>query len=110
MEIDDNLKYMKIPPLVGIIILALFVIILISCITLKNFLKWKPLLIFESFYRMGSIIFGGGQVSSFFQLIISKKGSIAHAFTRISWTIWLDYRNSILQWISNRFSTPWTNV
>lgn len=40
----------------------LFIGILIAAALLGNIFQYKPLLIFENFYRNGSLIFGGGQV------------------------------------------------
>jgi chromate transporter len=40
----------------------LFGAVLITAAILGNITGWKPILLFENFYRNGSLIFGGGQV------------------------------------------------
>lgn len=40
----------------------LYVAVLVAAAVLGNYTKWKPLLLFENFYRNGSLVFGGGQV------------------------------------------------
>jgi chromate transporter len=48
----------------GAILLAVWVAVLVVCIVLVSALKPAPLLLrwWEAFYRIGSIIYGGGQV------------------------------------------------
>ena len=47
---------------VGAILLVLFFGLLGGMVLVRALLDWEPIQLFESFYRMGSLIFGGGQV------------------------------------------------
>ena len=51
-----------ISPLAGAALLAVFFGLLVGLIPARLFLQQQELELFESFYRMGSLIFGGGQV------------------------------------------------
>jgi len=46
----------------GLLLIFIYFAILLALVTLKNFVSYPPLLWLEAFYRMGSMIFGGGQV------------------------------------------------
>ncbi|KAG2382184.1 hypothetical protein C9374_005386 [Naegleria lovaniensis] len=47
-------------PISGVIMLCSFCIIFLLLFIVKQFTKWKYLVLFEGFYRMGSAVFGGG--------------------------------------------------
>src|SRR5690606_25719486 len=64
-KVDENLKYIGISQIVGILILIAFAVLFVVLLIMSYVVDWKPLLMFEAFYRMGSIIFGGGQVLIF---------------------------------------------
>ena len=59
---DSNLSNLGIPWPVGALLLLVFLGLLAGLILARLILDWAPLELFESFYRMGSLIFGGGQV------------------------------------------------
>ena len=59
---DTNLSNLGIPWPVGALLLLVFIGMLAGLILARLLLDWAPLELFESFYRMGSLIFGGGQV------------------------------------------------
>ena len=46
----------------GAILLVVFFGLLGGMVLARGLLDWEPIQLFESFYRMGSLIFGGGQV------------------------------------------------
>ena len=56
------LSGLGISPLAGAALLAVFFGLLVGLIPARLFLQQQELELFESFYRMGSLIFGGGQV------------------------------------------------
>lgn len=47
-------------PISGVIMLCSFCIIFLLLFIVKQFTKWKYLVLFEGLYRMGSAVFGGG--------------------------------------------------
>ena len=59
---DANLSNLGIPWPVGALLLLVFFGTLAGLILARLVWDWAPLELFESFYRMGSLIFGGGQV------------------------------------------------
>ena len=59
---DPNLSNLGIPWPVGALLLLGFFGMLAGLILARLLLDWAPLELFESYYRMGSLIFGGGQV------------------------------------------------
>lgn len=59
---DAHLSNLGIPWPVGVLLLLVFFGTLMGLILARLMLDWAPLELFESFYRMGSLIFGGGQV------------------------------------------------
>ena len=59
---DPDLSNLGIPWPVGILLLLVFLGMLAGMILARLILDWAPLELFESFYRMGSLILGGGQV------------------------------------------------
>ena len=56
------LRNLGISPLAGALLLALFFVLLVGLIPARLFFQYQSLELFESFYRTGSLIFGGGQV------------------------------------------------
>lgn len=63
-DTDDTIKRIGIPLWVGVLLLLTWAVILVLTITLVDVrgLTNDSLIIFETMYRIGSIIFGGGQV------------------------------------------------
>ena len=59
---DRPLANLGISPVVGGLLLALFFGLLGGLIVARAYFDWTPLALAESYYRMGSLVFGGGQV------------------------------------------------
>lgn len=61
---DESIRSHGVNRVWGAILLAVWVAVLVVCIVLVSALKPAPLLLrwWEAFYRIGSIIYGGGQV------------------------------------------------
>ena len=56
------LRNLGISPLAGVMLLAIFLVLLVGLIPARLIFQHQSLELFESFYRTGSLIFGGGQV------------------------------------------------
>ncbi len=50
-----------IPVWIGILFIIVFLVILVLLFVSQIFVQWEPLLIMEYFFRMGTLIIGGGQ-------------------------------------------------
>jgi chromate transporter len=63
-NVESNLHEIKVPisRLTGIISLALFLALLILLPVMRNVTSFHWLAVFDSFYRSGSLVFGGGHV------------------------------------------------
>ena len=59
---DRPLSSLGISPPVGAALLVVFLGLLAGLIAARAYFDWTPLALAESFYRMGSLVFGGGQV------------------------------------------------
>jgi hypothetical protein len=59
---DVSISNLTLRPTIAALLLVMFAVILVTLIVLRQFITWRLFQVFESFFRMGSIIFGGGQV------------------------------------------------
>ena len=59
---DRPLSSLGISPPAGAALLVVFLGLLAGLIAAQAYFDWTPLALAESFYRMGSLVFGGGQV------------------------------------------------